>query len=280
MLLIVPIAAIMAALHVRKAQYILFMAGPVLYGIYLLFIGGDFMMGRHFTLSFFMSLICYMDIKNREFTELGRGASFNRKFVVVSAAAIIYTCVAYPITQQFTFGSTFGSSVSDERAGYFRTASLFNNLYSLVRNHELCIRNTWNENGVDELRDYNMPGGILESVPGITKYYNNDLYLNDLYALGDPYLTHLPAVKEAGWRIGHMWRQAPEGYSDMIKFSYTPNSISNEDAKQYYRIIDEITRGPLFDKDRIAKIIDINLGRYDYLIENYKATLDENGKQK
>ena len=278
-LLIVPIAAIFAAIYVRKAQYLLFMTGPILYGIYLLYVGGDFMMGRHFTLSFFLSLICYMDIKNREFSVLGKGASFNKKFVIASAAAIIYTGIAQPVTQQFTFGRTFGSAISDERAGYFQTSSLFNNLYSLVRNGRLCIRDTWNENGVDEIRENHMPGGILESVPGITKYYNNDLYLNDLYALGDPFLAHLPAVVEPGWRIGHMWRQAPEGYSDMILFSYTPNSIKNEDARAYYRIIDEITRGPLFDKDRIQKVIDINLGRYDYLIDNYKATLDENHKQ-
>ena len=279
-LLIVPLGAILATIYVRKAQYIWFMAGPVLYGLYLLYVGGDFMMGRHFTLSFFLSLICYMDIKNREFSVLGKGASFNKKFVLISAAALIYTGIAQPITQQFTFGRTFGSAISDERAGYFQTSSLFNNLYSLIRNGDLCIRDTWNESGVDEIRGFNMPGGILTSVPGITKYYNNDLYLNDLYALGDPYLAHLPAVVEPGWRIGHMWRQAPEGYTDMILYSYTPNSIQNEDAKAYYRIIDEVTRGPLFDKGRIQKVIDLNLGRYNYLIENYKATLDENHMQK
>ena len=121
-----------------------------------------------------------------------------------------------------------------------------------------------------------MKGGILESVPGITKYYNNDLYLNDLYALGDPYLAHLPAVKEQGWRIGHMWREAPVGYRNLVRFEWGTGAIKNESAKQYYEIIDEITRGDLFDSDRIAKVININLGKYDYLLEEYKATLDEN----
>ena len=124
-----------------------------------------------------------------------------------------------------------------------------------------------------------MPGGILESVPGITKYYNNDLYLNDLYALGDPYLAHLPAVKESGWRIGHMWREAPVGYVNLVRYGWGTGAIKNKDAKMYYEIIDEITRGDLFDMERIKKIIDINLGKYDYLVENYKASLDENGKQ-
>ena len=34
----------------------------------------------------------------------------------------------------------------------------------------------------------------------------------------------------------------------------------------------------MFDKERMIKVININLGRYDYLIENYKQSLDENGR--
>ena len=279
LVLIVPLFVLIAAVSVKKAQYIVCMAGPVLYGLYLLYIGGDFMMGRHFTVPFFISLICYMDIRNREFSELGRGASFHRNFVGVLAAALIFSCTSNVITQQFLFGETFGSPISDERAGYFTTSSLFNNIYSLIRNGRLCIQDTWNEEGIRDLRENEMEGGILESVPGISKYYNNDLYLNDLYALGDPYLAHLPAVKEPGWRIGHMWREAPVGYRNLVRYGWGMGSIKNDDAREYYILIDEITRGDLFDTDRIRKVIDINMGKYDYLVDNYKASLDENGRQ-
>ena len=277
--LIVPLFGFIAAVIVRKAQYIACMAGPLIYGIYLLYIGGDFMMGRHFTVMFFVSVLCYMDIKNREFSERGRGARFHRGFVIAVAAVLIYGCTSNVIKDQFLFGRTFGSPISDERAGYFSTSSLFNNIYSLIKTGDLCIRSTWNENGVTELRNMGSSGGILENAPGITKYYNNDLYLNDLYALGDPYLAHLPAVKEDGWRIGHMWRQAPLGYINMVRYGLDSSSIVNEDARMYYDVIDEITRADLFDRERIRKVIDINLGRYDYLVENYKATLDENNRQ-
>ena len=277
--LIVPLFGFIAAVIVRKAQYIACMAGPLIYGIYLLYIGGDFMMGRHFTVMFFVSVLCYMDIKNREFSERGRGARFHRGFVIAVAAVLIYGCTSNVIKDQFLFGRTFGSPISDERAGYFSTSSLFNNIYSLIKTGDLCIRSTWNENGVTELRNMGSSGGILENAPGITKYYNNDLYLNDLYALGDPYLAHLPAVKEDGWRIGHMWRQAPLGYINMVRYGLDSSSIVNEDARLYYDVIDEITRADLFDRERIRKVIDINLGRYDYLVENYKATLDENNRQ-
>ena len=278
-LLIVPLFALAAAFYVRKVQYLICMAGPVIYWIYLLCVGGDFMMGRHFTLPFFLSLICYMDIKNREFSELGRGASLNRHLIGLSIAALGVSLTMNCITSQFLFGRTFGSPISDERAGYFTSTSLFNNVFSLVRTGDMCIQDTWNEDGVQDLRDNDMKAGILDSVPGITKYYNNDMYLNDLYALGDPFLAHLPAVKEDGWRIGHMWREPPAGYRNLVRYGWDSGAIQNEDARAYYDIIDEITRGDLFDADRISKVIDINLGKYDHLIEGYKATLDENGKQ-
>lgn len=279
LVILIPAFAFIASVIVKKAQYLTCMAGSLLYGLYLLYIGGDFMMGRHFTVMFLIGLICYIDIKNREFSDRGRGASFHRCFVGVVIAALIYGSTSGIIADQFLYGGTFGSPISDERAGYFKTTSLFNNLYSLIRTGELCIRDTWNEKGVIELRENGFEGGIIESVPGITKYYNNDIYLNDLYALGDPYLAHLPAVIEEGWRIGHMWREAPRGYAEMVRYGQGADAIENEDVRQYFEVIDMITREELFDSDRIKAVIDLNLGRYDYLIDNYQATLDQNNKQ-
>lgn len=273
--LMVPLFAVIACLIVKKLQYIFCMSGVALYGLYLLYIGGDFMMGRHFTVLFYISLVCYTDIKNREFSFLGKGASFNRTFVGFVIAAIIFTSTSHVISSQFLFGETFNSPISDERAGYFRYSSLFNNVISLVKTGDLCIRDAWNEMGIDEIRSYNLPGGILRNVPGISKYYNNDLYLNDQYALGDPFLAHLPAVKEDNWRIGHMWREIPEGYNDQVFYGNNEDGtlrIENADVAEYYAIIDKITRGDLFDKERIKMIVNINLGKYDYLIQNYKAT--------
>lgn len=275
--LLVPFFAILACLIVKKLQYIFCMSGVALYCLYLLYIGGDFMMGRHFTVLFYISLVCYMDIKNREFSFLGKGASFNRTFVGFVIAAIIFTSTSHVISSQFLFGETFNSPISDERAGYFRYSSLFNNVISLARTGDLCIRDAWNEMGIDEIRSYNLPGGILKNVPGISKYYNNDLYLNDQYALGDPFLAHLPAVKEDNWRIGHMWREVPEGYGDQVLYGSNEDGtlrIENADVAEYYSIIDKITRGDLLDKERIKMVVDINLGKYDYLVQNYKATLN------
>lgn len=114
-------------------------------------------------------------------------------------------------------------------------------------------------------------------VPGISRYYNQDMYLNDLYALGDPFLSKLPAVREDNWRIGHMWREAPVGYDETVNTGV--DQIENESIRQYYEVIKYITRGPLWDKGRIKAVIDMNTGKYDHLVEEYKSTLDSNNHQ-
>ena len=75
-----------------------------------------------------------------------------------------------------------------------------------------------------------------------------------------------------------MWRDTPVGYLNLVRYGWDYGAIKNQDAREYYEIIDEITRGPLFDRDRMIKVININLGKYDYLVENYKQSLDENGR--
>lgn len=275
--LAVPLFGIVAALLYKKAEYIWCMAGVVIYCLYLLYIGGDFMMGRHFTVMFFISVMFMLVVINRESPTFGTGSGIRKVYLGVVLACVIFTGTSHIITDQFLFGSTFSSPISDERAGYFKYASLFNNVVSLATTGELCIREAWNEQGIQEFREAGYSGAILENIPGISHYYNADMYLNDRYALGDPFMSHLPAVKEENWRIGHMWREDPRGYNNTIL--YGQNEIENHELHDYYEIIRLITRGDLFDSNRIKAILDINMGKYNYLVDAYVNTLDENGHQ-
>lgn len=274
-LLLLPLFVIVIAIMAGKWKERFCAAGIVLYIIYVVYIGGDFMLGRHFTVMFFMALICLLHMLQVDFyghkQELLKRAS-----AFVLGIGLLCNLISPVVTKQFLFESG-NSPIADERAGYFHYTSLFNNTLSYFKTGKLVLRNAWNETGVEEIREQNMSGGVLRMVPGITMYYNSDLYLNDQYALGDPFLSKLPAVLEEDWRIGHMWRDVPEGYYESVY--WTKNRVKNEDLKQYLDVIRLITRGELFDPARIQAIIDINLGRYDYLIENYAKTLDENNLQ-
>ena len=47
------------------------------------------------------------------------------------------------------------------------------------------------------------------------------------------------------------------------------NIISDPDLHEFYDKILIITRGELFSGERIRTILDMNLGRYDHLVESY-----------
>lgn len=282
LVILIPLTLIVITLFIGKLRYLLSSAGIFLYFAYVIYIGGDFMLGRHFTVMFFMSIITYLVIYNDELESVAYVAK--KRFLiklmeVVAVLSIIATIVSAPVADQFLYGSTFNSPISDERAGYFKWTSLFNNTVSVLRTGEMCIKDAWNEEGVQYFREQGYTAAILPNVPGITKYYNNDMYLNDTYALGDPFLSKLPAVLEPNWRIGHMKREAPRGYEDTIIYN-SGNVIENESIRKYYEVIKYITRGDLFDSNRIKAIIDINMGKYDYLVKEYQETLDENNCQK
>ena len=275
-LLLVPVLAVVMIFIVRRADYSLCMAGVILYICYVLYIGGDFMVGRHFTVLFFMSVMSILWLVGNEDIPDVLRSRILKSYVVTAAAGLVFSYTAKPLTNQYLFG--YGNSpIADERGGYFQYTSLYNNALSYFKTGEMVIRDAWNESGVDELREEGYASGLLVMVPGITAYYNQDMYLNDLYALGDPFLSKLPAVREADWRIGHMWREAPVGYIETVMDG--ENVIDNEGAREYYEVIKLITRGSLWDRNRLRAVIDINTGKYDHLIEEYKSILDENNHQ-
>ncbi len=277
-LMIIIVFMLGAAIMAKRERSSYAAIGVGLYLVYVIYIGGDFMLGRHFTVCYLISIITCLYIIENGFEVEFKSRRLERALIFTIAGALLYAGTTGLITDQFLYGHEMGLPIADERAGYFKYTSLYNNAVSYFRTGEMCIRKAWNERGIDEYRGAGFKAGILEMVPGISIYYNSDIYLNDWYGLGDPFLSKLPGVKEDNWRIGHIRREPPKGYIDTV--SDGEMKIENESLREYYEIIMLITRGKLFDKDRIKAIIDINLGRYDYLIDNYKATLDDRGRQR
>ncbi|MCR5267286.1 MAG: glycosyltransferase family 39 protein [Lachnospiraceae bacterium] len=276
LLIAVPLFVIVLSVFAGKWKERYLSIGIVFYLIYVIWVGGDFMLGRHFTVLFFMALITFLHMQNADF--FGHRPKICSSFAAaILVLGLLCNLVSPVITTQYLFGNG-NSPIADERAGYFHYTSLFNNTLSYLKTGKLVLRDAWNEAGIDEFRQWEQPGGILRMVSGISMYYNSDLYLNDQYALGDPFLSKLPAVLEENWRIGHMWREVPEGYYES---AYTnENHVEDPNLHQYLDVIRLITRGELTDPERIRAIVDINLGKYDYLIENYQKTLDENNMRR
>ncbi|MCR5651570.1 MAG: hypothetical protein K6F86_10350 [Lachnospiraceae bacterium] len=265
--LLIPFVFIIITILLKKCRYLMTSLGIILYGIYILRIGGDFMMGRHFTVMLFVSVLSFTMIQNlEEPAVLRRSKPFFEAAVLFSVIASF--TLGTTIGSQYLYGHKYSSSISDERENYSNTTGFYNNIVSFVKTGRLCVEDTWNNQATDELRGMGVPGGIIENAAGILVYYNSDLYLNDTYCLGDPLLSKLPAVYDPNWRVGHLRRRIPEGYDESIY--QTKNLIEDPDLHEFYDKILIITRGKLFDPERIRTVITMNLGKYDYLVDNYE----------
>ena len=268
--LLIPAVFVVITFLVKKTKYILTSAGILLYGLYILRIGGDFMMGRHFTVMLFVSVFSCTMMLNREkdYFDSVRRIRTIFYFIVISSVIWEFT-FGTSIGSQYMYGHKFSSSISDERENYSNTTGFYNNLVSIKRTGRMCVEDTWNNQATDELRSMNFIGGIIENAAGILVYYNSDLYLNDTYCLGDPLLSKLPAEYDPNWRVGHLRRSVPEGYRESVREN--KNLIEDPSLHEYYDKILLITRGNLFDGERIMTIINMNLGKYDHLIEEYES---------
>ena len=272
--IMITVAGTVLSISAKKSKYTAVSLGIILYLIYILRIGGDFMMGRHFTVVFFISLCMFYIIENKEISEITKLRLNKRIFDVTVIVCLVMTLgFSKVIGSQYLLGHKYSSHISDEREYYYSTTGLYNNVVSLIREGRLCVSDTWNNEAPDDLRENGLSGGIIDNAAGILVYYNPDLYLNDTYCLGDAFLSKLPAIYDPNWRVGHLRRAVPEGYRESVWNN--DNEIEDPDLHEYYEVIRLITRGRIFDSERIKAIIDINTGKYDHLIDNYERRLEE-----
>lgn len=275
MVLILPAIFVIMAFITRKWKNIHTALGVLLYGLYVLYIGGDFMVGRHFTTMLFVAVCGIIHMQNDEVSgNYSRSVTYRMITKVTVMVSVIFAVTFAPmIGKQYLVGGDHapGAAISDEREYYSHTTGFYNNLRSLFKTGEICIEDTWNYQSTEEIRENGWLGNITENSPGILVYYNSDLYLNDTYCLGDPFLSKLPAKKQETWRVGHLRRAVPDGYTETVM--YGENIIKDEDLAKYYDVICEMTEGELFSLNRLKTVIDWNLGKYDYLLDHYISTL-------
>ncbi|MBR1524705.1 MAG: hypothetical protein IJ641_09680 [Lachnospiraceae bacterium] len=266
--LVIPFVFIVMTLLLRKIKYLLVSAGIALYGLYLLSVGGDFMMGRHFTGMLFISVLSATMMFNREKDYFDTIRKMRTVFSILVIGTMCWSFTfGTSIGSQYLFGHSFASSISDEREYYYDTTGFYNNLRSLIKTGKTCWRDTWNDESPDRLRREGFRGDILDNAAGILVYKNSDLYLNDTYCLGDPLMSRIPAVYQESWRVGHLKRVCPEGYRESVYED--ENRIEDVDLHEFYDKILLITRGDIWSGERLGTIVGMMIGKYDGLIEGY-----------
>jgi arabinofuranosyltransferase len=280
--LVFPALFIIQSITSKSFKYTAISAGIVLYYMYLIYIGGDFMFGRHFTVPFFVSIFGLFVLfkttnKNVEqvrflsFFEKEKGDNKARGGGMVITVLLVASLALRCLTMNAEFRKYLRRDDIDERQAYFSTTSFVRNVYWILRNKPVMelYKQLWDFTPVEQAQALNYQGDIITFAPGILMLYGTDnIYINDTFALGDPFLARLPAVYTKDWRIGHMQREIPDGYRESIQTG--ENKVKDTNLAEYLDIIWEITRSKdIFSKSRIQKIIKINLGEYNYLIGRY-----------
>lgn len=231
-------------------------SGILLFFLYILYIGGDFMSGRLFAAPLLISVILLV-------RSLPQMPQFRK--VPILIAAILYGFLAHSPTQlnlpkspETAIGPNW---IADERAFYFNDTGLVK-----VDLHAPVIPNhPWARYGLT----LKARGGVsVEYSVGYLGYFAGPgVHIVDCFALTDPLLARLPTLDPKNWRIGHFIRDVPEGYVETLKTG--TNLLADPDLAEYYDKLKLITTGKIFDAERLKTILEMNLGKYDYLIENY-----------
>jgi len=242
------------------------LVGVLLYILYAVKIGGDFMSGRFLAAPLLCAVIALTDVP---FSRIG-----SRTMLVIFAALTIIGFRA-PIPTIFLEGGERAikineHGIADERLYYFEKMSLVN--YKVVDGVPVLSDV---ESGLrareESKKDYYI---LPKSNVGVSGYYAGpNVHYIDMFALTDPLLARLPPVRNLDWRIGHFHRIIPQGYVESI---YNNESLLKDTGlAEYYEYLRLITRGDFFDPARWEKIWKMNTGQYNHLIDYERYYLPE-----
>jgi hypothetical protein len=181
--------------------------------------------------------------------------------------AVAFTFFCRPIISKNIYPNVKSISCCEERLHYYNYTGMIPYFISLT-NNEVSYEKLWNKVDLNYYNENDIKGTIFKFAPGITVLdVVQDIYVTDSIGLGDPLFSKIPAIQTKNWRVGHIRRQIPDGYSESIYLG--ENAIEHPSLHKYYDIFHSIISDDLFNRNRINLLIDYTLGKYDYLIDEY-----------
>ena len=281
--ILVMITGIIISLILKNKKLLPLTAGIIFYIVYIINIGGDFMSGRFLSVPLLCAVIIFSKIEIKSI-----------KLAIVSAVIIIGLGLLSPrpnlfSTQQYSLGpkiihafrfgpmiSGMNEGITDERFWYYENTGLLNNLSENKVEQHPWIKHAY---AVKEVKN----NFVVKPTIGMFGFYaENNVHIIDQYALTEPLLARLPSTEywligkdkpknEKFWRIGHFARKIPEGYLETLKTG--DNKIAHPSLAKYYERLSIIIKGDLWELNRLKEIWNFNVGKYDYLIDDYTKTL-------
>ena len=227
--------------------------GLLFYGLYIVWIGGDFMRGRFFSIPFLYALCGFSFLlKSRDFQIDFKNINFLHDFLGVKglvffamSLVFIFSSVSIFINKTLDNAMIMVDGIANERYWY--------------KDHSIGLRDLVSFSGnVPTLVEVSCcPGGQGVSSTGNT-------YIVDPIALSSPYLSRVAGRWD---RIGHMPHLPPTDFTAWVIGA--AHHLPDPSVDRYFSDIREVVRGDLFSLSRIKKIISINF--VDYKLPTFSA---------
>lgn len=241
----------------RQPQLLPAAVGIILYLLYIVRIGGDFMSGRFLTPPLVFSIALLARMPFRVGPKLGAGLLLLT--IVLGMATPRPTLLSGPQYGKDLSAALDPFLIADERAFYYRKTGLAAPGSSKPGSTRTAVGKRHGEIETGHLK-------VVEyDTTGMSGYNAGPaMHIIDLYALNDPLLARLPALYAPKWRIGHFRRHVPEGYRDSL--STGQNIITDPGLAAYFDHLSLVVQGPLLSLERWKTIARFHLGSYDHLI--------------
>ena len=254
------VLGITVAVLQRRWIFMTAAVGVLLYVFYVLWIGGDFMGGRMFSVPLVSALAILAAVK-----PMPRQIALKLAVLLLS---IFFVALNRPYLlseeprrgvlrdsiEQTLFGkpAIFGKhSIADERGFYSRLW-----LLPTLQGKAGPDKFSWAQQG----RRWKERKGYLHvrgAIGAFGYYAGQQTYIVDPMALSDAFLARIgPRPYPEDWRIGHILRPIPDGYL-MTKLT-GDNRLRDPELARLYEQLQLVTSGHLFEAKRWAAIIDLN----------------------
>lgn len=235
--------------------------GIVLYCLYVLKIGGDFMSGRFLTAPF----VCAAVLVAR----LPWPSSASTWLAVVLVGVMGWSSPLNPVRSGKAYDhKEDNNGIVDERGFYFYSTGLLNSTrnFRIPRGH-LFVKQAEREKAAAAKKALSDQKHVARNTSvGIFGYYCGPrIHVLDVHGITEPLLARLPAMYNPNWRIGHTKRSIPRGYERTLASG--ENLLGDENLAAFYDKLVTITRGRIFSWKRFVTIVKMNTGAYDHLVD-------------
>ncbi|MDC0449074.1 hypothetical protein OAL67_00505 [bacterium] len=247
--LIVVFSAVFVG-FVSAPKFKLVSIGILIHMFYVYKVGGDFMSGRFFTCAFMISLVILAH-------GLEKVSKTNRLGILILALTLGTASPFDPFNDVNKILDLVVKPVQQEKEFYFKDTGLVNNIESLAYKN-----NSWYQQGKDLEKDavfvHSTTGFLSMGAP-------REAYILDSTSLSDPFMSHIPPSSKKSMRAGHVLREIPKGYLKSLEYGF--NMVEDSCLHEYYDKIMIISRWDLFNPQRLATVVKMNLGQYNYLLK-------------